>query len=343
MNYSVEINNIPNHVWDEAVRDFRDYTIYQTWAYQSSRATNENQELSRIIIRDVNDNPSLMCIVRIKRMPLIGLRIGYVQWGPLIHHKGKEQCLREELWRLFRCSYVPKIVDILRIVPNIVNDDKGEMVSNIICMSGFEKVQHKAPYRTMILAVDLSDDKIRSNFHRSWRRGLKKAESYGIEIKEGSDAEYFDVLEQLYTQSVMRKKFRGLNPQIFSRSQQSLCSGEKINVVVAYHDNDPIAAHSTSHLGDTAVGILAAANEKGLESGASYLVWWKTLLAARQAGMKKYDLGGIDPQRNPDVYQYKKRMGAMEQYHIGTFETCSNVVVKNIWSMGERLYNIVKK
>jgi lipid II:glycine glycyltransferase (peptidoglycan interpeptide bridge formation enzyme) len=99
----------------------------------------------------------------------------------------------------------------------------------------------------------------------------------------------------------------------------------------------------TSHLGDTAVGVFQASSEKGLKYRASYLVWWKALLAAKYAGMKRYDLGGVDPDRNPNVYQFKLRMGAEEAFHIGAFEICENPIVKKIWHAAEWAHNLIRK
>jgi len=82
-------------------------------------------------------------------------------------------------------------------------------------------------------------------------------------------------------------------------------------------------------------GILAASTKEGLQCGASYLVWWKTLLAAKRAGMKIYNLGGIDPKENPSVYQFKMRMGGYEVYHIGTFDAMNSSWKKAIWKTME--------
>ncbi|MBA7668576.1 hypothetical protein ES703_76689 [subsurface metagenome] len=91
------------------------------------------------------------------------------------------------------------------------------------------------------------------------------------------------------------------------------------------------------------MGTLAACSEKGLECSASYLVWWRTFLAAKRAGVKWYDLGGIDPDNNPTVYQFKSRMGGKEQFHIGAFEACDNWAIRTIWRMSERVYNLIRK
>ncbi len=59
--------------------------------------------------------------------------------------------------------------------------------------------------------------------------------------------------------------------------------------------------------------------------------------------MKRYDLGGIDPKNNPNVYQFKSRMGGEEHFYIGAFEACTNSIVKNLWRVVETFYRCLKK
>lgn len=343
MSYSVEIDNIPRDVWDTTARNFRDYTIYQTWAYQYTRAMKEDQELSRIMIRDSNNNPLLMCIVRIKRIPLLGLRIGYIQWGPLIQHRNQHRCLREEVWRLLRCSYIPQHVDILRIVPNLVDDEAGREITELILKGGFEKVLHLESYHTIYVPVSDGRQAIRNSFHRSWLRGVKKAEQNDIEIREGNDLTYFDILEEIYESTKERKKFQGLDPQLFIEVQKKLQHEDKMHIVVAYSKGEPITAHASSYLGEMGEGILAGNTEEGLRLNSSYLVWWRTFVAAYQAGMKVYNLGGIDPKKNPTVCQFKRRMGGQEIYHIGTFDAVSSPSVNVLWRGIERIHRVFHK
>lgn len=116
-----------------------------------------------------------------------------------------------------------------------------------------------------------------------------------------------------------------------------------MNIIVAFYDGKPVSVHLASNLGDTAVTLLAATNEKGLACFSSYRVWYEGAIAAWREGMKRYDLGGIDPKNNPNVYQFKSRMGGEEHFYIGAFEACTNSIVKNLWRVVETFYRCLKK
>ena len=339
----VIVDNINREDWERYAGNFADYSIYQTWPYQQVRAEMDGQEVSRVVIKDENGRVVTMCQVRIKHFKPLGLKIGYVQWGPLARAMDETLKCSVEALRALREAYVGTKVNVLRVLPNAEANQTGREFAAILESVGFEYVSSVKPHLTMMVPVDDSEEQMCRRLHRSWRRGLIKAERNGIEIKEGADSKYFEILEKMYVQTKKRKRFKGLNPQEFVRTQRMLSPEEKMNVITAYWDGEPIASHASSHLGDTAVGTLAACSEKGLECSASYLVWWRTFLAAKRAGMKRYDLGGIDPDNNPTVYQFKSRMGGKEQFHIGAFEACSDSCARATWWLAENIYRILKR
>lgn len=342
MAYEVIVDNINREEWDKHANNFADYSIYQTWAYQQVRAEMAGQQVSRILVRDRRNNIQMMCQIRIQRLKPLGLKIGYVQWGPLVcARKETLKCSIRALEAL-RETYLGSKVKVLRVVPNAEANRIGNEFAAMLKSAGFEYVSSAKPHLTMMVSVDDPEEQIRGRLHRSWRRGLLKAEQNGLEIKEGTDNKYFEVLEKMYLCAKRRKGFKGLDPQEFVRVQYSLSEKEKMNVVTAYCDGEPVASHASSHLGETALGTLAACNEKGLECSASYLVWWRTFLAAKRAGMKRYDLGGINPAKNPTVYQFKQRMGAQEIRYIGEYEIYTCSAVKQLWRLADKARSVVK-
>ena len=338
----VIVDNISREDWERYAGNFADYSIYQTWPYQQVRAEMDGQEVSRAVVKDENGHVVTMCQIRIKRIIPLGLRIGYVQWGPLFKRKEPEVICSVEALQKLREAYLTHKVNVFRVVPNARDDEMGRRFAEMLQSTGFAHVKSVEPYRTFILPVNDSEEGIRKRLRKSFRRDLRYAEKAHIEIREGSSVEFCDILEKLYMALLRRKKFKGLNPREFIQTQNSLSTAEKMNIILAYKDAEPVAAHLASNLGDTGVVLLAASNEKGLACGASYLIWYKGAVAAWSAGMKRYDLGGIDQDKNPTVYQFKSRMGGEEVSYIGAFDACSNICTKVVWRITERLYNLIK-
>lgn len=341
MAIEIIIDDVSETQWQTYAQDFADYSIYQTWAYQQSRAEKAGQRLSRFIIKD-GKRLMTMGQMRIKHVRLLGLRIGYVQWGPLLRGKDGEIRCSAEAIAMLRQAYLGDRVNILRLVPNVYDGHIGQDIVQMLQGSGFEKVPYAKPYHTIIVPLEASEEQLRRNLHQKWRNRLSKAEKAGLVIEQGADGKYLEAFESLYRLTVERKNFTGLDVGIFTQSQQALDEKEKMNCIVAYLDGEPVSAHISSCLGDTAAAIFVAGNDTALKCDASNLTWWRWFLAARQAGMKNCELGGIDPVDNPGVYQFKSRMGGKEVFYIGTFEACTGGIVRGVWHLAEKMYTLTK-
>lgn len=343
MSYKVKIDDFDSDQWRDYAGCFADYSIYQTWPYQENRASMDNQQVSRAVVTDEPGEVVTMCQVRIKHIRPVGLKVGYIQRGPLVlNFDGKIRCSSTALYAL-RQAYIGSGVDVLKSVPNLCRDVAGEQLTEMFSAAGFERSNSDDAYRTFRVYVGDGEEQIRGRLRKSFRRDLKKAETSGLEIVRGSDEKLFDILDELYSESVRRKKFKGLDSQEFSGPQRSLSDREKMTIIVAYCEGEPASVVLTSNLGDTAIVLLAAANERGLKCGSSYVTWYEGAIAAMHAGMKWYDLGGVDPDNNPNVYQFKSRMGGDEVFHTGAFEAHAGAGAKNLWHAAEKIYRVVKR
>ena len=342
MSFDISIDDVSKEQWEQYAGEFADHSIYQTWAYQQVRAENDRQELCRIVIRNGETKPVMMCQVRIKDAKPLGLRIGYIQWGPLFRTKdGNINCTVDALVEL-RKAFVGRHVNVLRVVPNVSDDETGRQVAGLFETAGFKLAKSVSPYHTMILPLDCSEDVLRGRLHQSWRRKLKKAENAGVEIQETTDGKFFEVLEAYYRATMDRKNLKGLEVEEFARSQQLLSQAEKMNIIVASYQGQPATIQVTSVAGDTGVLLLAASSEKGFECCSSYLAWWRAVTACLSRGMKRYDVGGVDFEENPTVSQFKAGMGGIDYRYIGAFEACDNWFTKAKWQIAEKTYNYMR-
>jgi lipid II:glycine glycyltransferase (peptidoglycan interpeptide bridge formation enzyme) len=328
--------------WAKFAEEFYDNNVYQSWAYQKIRAEYDGQSLKQIIIQDNND-VVLMFYMRIQKIPIIGIKIGYVQSGPLMHRNdGRMDKLPEALVMVRDLCFSKKMADVLRINPNIVDDENGKKIADIFMQNNILRANHIQPYHSMRTFLFETEDKIRAKLNKESRRLIRKAEERNFETREGTGSELFQVLTDLYAQAKIRKGFKGLDEEIFIKMQDVLHEHEKAKVRIIYNDGQPVTAMATTFYGNYAVPILYANNEVGLKLGTSYLVFWKVYIEAKAMGFEYYDLGGIDKDKNPQGYLFKRHLGSEEFFHIGAFEICKNFVVQILWHGIERIYNQIK-
>lgn len=342
MRYEVTIDEVTPAEWERAAQVFADYTIYQTWAYQQVRAETDHHHVHRVVVRDESGRVCSLCHVRVKAVEAVRLRVGYVQWGPLLRLKTGERTGSVEMFEALKEALLQKGVNVLRLVPNVPVSGDEPAVVDMLAQAGFGRVPGLPPYRTFRVDAHDNEEGIRARLRKSFRRDLKKAEETGIEVEHSQSAGACQILEDLHRILLERKHFKGVDPQEFTKTHPLLPEAEKMTFVVARLGGEPVAVLLSSNLGDTGIVLLAASNDQGLECGASYVVWYQALLAARNAGMTWCDLGGIDPEANPSVYQFKSRLGGQELSHTGVFESCASVGHKVLWSVGEKVHRLLK-
>lgn len=318
--------------WELQARCFRDYSLYQSWAYLQVRAASKGQILRRILLED-ETGPCCMAQVRIIRVPLLPLKIGYVQWGPIMRRTDRLDSIPVEALIRFRMSLVPESVHVLRIVPNLYTTDVAASWKEEFERAGWKHVSSVKPYHTFLFPLDIPEEAMRKTLHRKWRAALNKAAQRGLAVSESGDMKYLKILNELYRSSQEKKQFQGLEIEEYIRTQEQLLPNQKLNAVIISENETPLSIDVNSYLGDTSLGLFQSTSDRGLEINASYLAWWETFLAARRAGMKRYDMGGVDPEKNASVYQFKKRIGGNEVFQIGCFEAYANPFVERIWKL----------
>lgn len=72
--------------------------------------------------------------------------------------------------------------------------------------------------------------------------------------------------------------------------------------------------------GNTACDFLAATTEEGRKHYSSFATFWHLANELSRRGVIRYDLGGIDPQGNKGVFDFKNGTGAVQISYGGEFE-----------------------
>ena len=255
--------------------------------------------------------------------------------APLIKSKQQVKC---EHLNVFTNAIMTK-ANYLRMTPLISKDLNDFNIINEFSQSKLSFLINYPKYHTFYFDLNQTEDEMLANFSKSWRRSLKKAEKYNIDVVTNKD-ECFEELIKLYQSAKKRKQFSGLDLEIFKETNTCLPDKDKFYFVTAILNNKLLTIDVSSCFGNVALGLFQANSEDALDCYASYIVWWNVFLYAKKTGMKYYDLGGVDPITNPTVYQYKKRMGGKEIIFEGTYDYSKNLLYKTV---GRTLFKIKRK
>lgn len=322
--YSVEVDSVDENAWHEILMEFIDANIYQTWAYGAVRCGEEN--ISHIIVKRGEEIVAAVQ-TRLEKIPIIHTRIAYVRWGPLWKKRDSGNSLEDfrQIIRAMRREYVDYRGLYLRIIPNEIGSCQNEL-RLILEDAGFE--WHRSDYRTLYLNLEDSLEAIRGNMSKNWRKNLKKAEKMDLTVVEGTDLGLFGIVNRLYKETVLRKKFvPGINIDEYHLLQDSLPDHLKMQIMVCQCEGQPIAGLVGSAIGDAGIELIAATGNDGLELGGSHLLRWKMAQYLKQCGCHFYNLNGINPEQNPGGYQFKSGFCGKSGLHVeflGTFDACKN-------------------
>lgn len=191
-------------------------------------------------------------------------------------------------------------------------------------------------YRTIILDTSAPLDDIRKGLDGKWRRSLQQAEKAGLEVVISADPNEVARAQDLLADLAQRKAFAiPQDAKFFSRVARKAKGYEQILAHSVFYEGRLASIHIGAFAGEMAVYLLGATTPEGRNLGASYLAQWKVIETAKARGKAFYDLGGIDPEGNPDVYRFKKRMGGKELAVRPTF-TLSCQGPRALAAMGAR-------
>ena len=326
--------------WDTLLKQFADANYRQLAAYSVAAAARVKARSENVAIRQ--DGKLLgLCNVRIRKLPLLPFGIAYVHGAPLILNSDDSIDRARALSRCLsalRKEYVDAQGHVLRVIGVARADMATDLANRSFQEAGFVPALAKGRYRTILVDVMRELPEIRRRLDQKWRNVLNKAERQGLAVVRGTETAFFREFGELYSGLVTRKNLDvDLGPEFFLGLQDELSEPDRFVVHLAKQSDKVVAGHIGAFHGDTAVYLLGAANEAGLKTNASYLLQWRVIEYAKERGCSWYDLGGIDPEANPDVYRFKARLGGADVCAPGPYES-SNLVRRTLVRTMETMY-----
>lgn len=315
-----------------------DFSYRQTWAYGTAAAARVRSQAEFVALGDARVPIGLAC-VRVRAVKFAPLGIAFVDYGPLCRlgvETPTADALRDSL-RALLSEYALRRSLVVRVNPPVSADPETRRIQqDVFADLGFV-ASARAPHRTILLDVRPSLDVLRRGLHQKWRNCLSRSEREPVAVL-AVGLERWDEFAALFQEMVTRKGFPvAMGPTFFRDVFSGARPQEDFRLHVALEGGAMIGAHLGAYVGDTATYLLGVTSPRGRQTFVSYALQWAAICHARLAGCAWYDLGGIDPEANPDGYLFKKRMGGVEAAEIGPFDWCANPVVGRLIQTVDRI------
>jgi len=173
----------------------------------------------------------------------------------------------------------------------------------------------------------LVDEAIRlADCTRNWRHNLRRSEKHGLSVHLWEKPD----IDSVYAIYHSMQDYKNLSQQFSKNELETVFSFMGKHIVLYRCDDEhgePVSLRGCAIFGSKAWDLFAATSANGRKTYASYGLFWKLMQHCHAAGVKYYDMSGIDPLHNPGVYDFKKGTGALPIEYLGEWEWASSKIL----------------
>jgi lipid II:glycine glycyltransferase (peptidoglycan interpeptide bridge formation enzyme) len=320
--------------WDEAQRwnAFVKQNGPRSGAFLQSWEWGEYQEalgdhIVRYACMEKGEMRGVATIVKINRS--LGMRFAYCPRGPLFSDKISLDDQQRAVSSLGKICQA----DFLRFEPAMEGKDRWAQKAH--------KSATIQPSETLLLDLSLSQDTLLSSMHHKTRYNIRLAERKGVQV-EKREAKDWKIVWPLFEETAARDGFR-LHPcEHYERLLEYVYGaheGARTHLVTASLEGIVIASAIFVDMGGTRTYLHGATSSQYREVMAPYLLHWRCILEAQQAGMRWYDFWGIS-HTHPSwagFTRFKKGFGGEEVHYPGTFDLVLDWPKYLLYALARRL------
>lgn len=333
--WKVEIDRATSEEWSHMLEQFDDANLYQTYSYGRVRWGAKN--LSHLVLKR-DGEVRAMAQLRIFRPTRFKFGMAYLRWGPVWERSGRppDAAVAMQVARCLEQEYAGNRKLFLHVLPNaFIGSSRSAAIESAFAQFTRESVVRDNTYRTFVVDLSASLRDLRSRLQRKWRNQLTRSEANNLKIIHGSGPDEFQKFALIYMEMRKRKAFKTkVDIGEFWRIQENLPNSQRMHVFICERKGTPVAGLVTSAMGASAIYLLGATSAEGLNSKGSYLLQWALIHWLKENGVRWYDLGGIDPERNPGVYHFKRGLSGVDVCQINPFVMSSGAVSSTIVRAG---------
>jgi lipid II:glycine glycyltransferase (peptidoglycan interpeptide bridge formation enzyme) len=335
-NWQVEVDTATPAEWSQMLDLFDDANLYQTWSYGGVRWGEKS--LSHLVLKSCGEIAG-MAQLRIVRPTRFNFGIAYLRWGPIFERRG--QPLNPEvaaaIARALEDEYAGRRKLFLRVLPNaFVGSPRAAAIQSSFSGLSPETGPSAKTYRTLVLDLDPSIEALRRNLDKKWRNQLTRAEKNGLTVRAGCGPDEYGIFCRTYHQMRERKSFdTTVDVEEFGRIQEDLAQPARMRIWICEQEGEPVAGIVVSAMGNSAIYLLGATSDNGLNAKGAYLLQWTAIQWLKENGFRWYDLGGIDPERNPGVYHFKRGLCGADLWHMNQMGGSGSIVSSTIVNAAE--------
>ncbi|SRR5579885_726247 len=278
--------------WDALAAGFTDFCIEQSFAFAGSRWS-KLRAVGLILREDGAAEPVAMALALIAALPVLGIGLAYVKFGPLWRRKDKPAD-RDVLFAILdalKQEFGIRRRLVVRVLPPADPDHDWNEALKRANFSLHKALSDRERY---LVDLTLSEQEQLASLGAQWRANLKKASSELV-IEEPDLQSGIPAFVELYKNMLARKQFRdhhGIEdlPAIAEQAGETL----GLRLFLARHQGEPVVGSIIIGSGERVFVPFSATSDKALSLRAGYALRWAIINRLRGSNARWLDLGGAE-------------------------------------------------
>ncbi|MBI4004924.1 peptidoglycan bridge formation glycyltransferase FemA/FemB family protein [Candidatus Roizmanbacteria bacterium] len=204
------------------------------------------------------------------------------------------------------------------------------------------------PDWTIIVDLTQSEEQLLTNMKPKTRYNIRLAQRKGVQVKESSDDEGFQIFLKLYFETCRRQRYFGHNEQYHKMIWQHL-KQHTAHILIAYYENTPIAAYELFHFRDTLYYPYGGSSLLYKNIMAPNVLMWEAMLFGKKLGATKFDLwGSLPPDHEGNeswrgFTRFKEGYGGKLVRMVGSYDLIISPLLYNVYNIIYRFRNLYLK
>lgn len=287
--------------------------ILQSAAYGEAKCGVEGFQIDRKVVEKSGIPIALYQILK-KRLPLLGT-VARINRGPLFLYDGIPS--PENIMELYRSLYQEWVIKnqfYLQIAPNLRRDAAN---ANQLEKTGFMP-SDDPDWQSGWVSLEQSEEALRKGLQQKWRNMLNKSEKMETEIHPVESENALEILLREYDLFMKERSFQSTSSALIRamyRQAPHMFYSVFARKEGKYHGAIIIVKH-----GDSATYLVGITSYKGRKANVNYLLLWNGLLHCRQAGLRWFDVGGINEVHTAGIAHFKKGLSFTPYRLVGEYE-----------------------
>jgi lipid II:glycine glycyltransferase (peptidoglycan interpeptide bridge formation enzyme) len=312
-----------DRAWDELLNDLGQICVYQSsnWARHKSSAGWTHVR----VIKTIN-NSQLAIQFLVRRAPF-GIAMAWAPGG----FSGDLRILDTSFSSSLKTLLSARFLYVRFGMMIDFSEDKAVLLSE----SGFTKSKNPiGAKQSMVLSVQTDEEKMLSSASSNWKRNYKRSLRSAVAPYVWNDASP-DQLESAYRLMDEYKKVDGVKLQMTAADIESTQKSFGGNLVLIRMDDESgnlLSVRGALIQTSTAWDFIAVTTPEGRKTYSSH----RTLVSLAQEcairGCTTFELGGIDPENNKGVFDFKNGTGAQITTYLGEWEAAHPSWIRRVIS-----------